>query len=429
MTLSAMADAWRKEGSAAAARVAKTLGLQVTKEQLDALGAAIHKANGTRKVRLLEPPQSTEAIAAALVDPHGVGMIHGGEANQGEQRTTLCLAFYDREKGTMTIDVAAAPARGASPGSVWSELQPWSRVAPEKNVPKLQKHARKAKKTDRVAFQVSKTPSRARKQAQGARLGDAKGRGEALLAAIAANPDDDDARAVYADYLSELGDPRGELISVQLALEGAKKGSKAAKELLERSNELLKKHAAAWSVSVAQFTMKQEYARGFIRAVTIRPRSFVTNGERLFELAPTVERVRIKGTDLSSIRALARSPSLQRVKELEILGSLQDAPAEALASSPHLGALRGLDIANCGVTLARTESFLEACPKLEWIEVSLLTEALAEAILRGTKATVRTWRLAKPKATTPARGQKGKSAVRTLEQQGRVVIVPSRSKV
>ncbi len=61
--------------------------------------------------------------------------------------------------------------------------------------------------------------------------------------------------------------------------------------------------------------------------------------------------------------------------------------------------------------------------------MSLLTSALAEAILRGTKATVRTWRLSKPKATAPARGQKGKSAVRTLEQQGRVVIVPSRSKV
>lgn len=41
---------------------------------------------------------------------------------------------------------------------------------------------------------------------------------EALLTAVLADPDDDDARLVYADALQTAGDPRGELIAVQCEL-------------------------------------------------------------------------------------------------------------------------------------------------------------------------------------------------------------------
>ncbi|MBY0458946.1 MAG: TIGR02996 domain-containing protein, partial [Gemmataceae bacterium] len=41
----------------------------------------------------------------------------------------------------------------------------------------------------------------------------------ALEAALVANPDELTAYSAYADYLTEEGDPRGEFVSVQLALE------------------------------------------------------------------------------------------------------------------------------------------------------------------------------------------------------------------
>jgi uncharacterized protein (TIGR02996 family) len=44
---------------------------------------------------------------------------------------------------------------------------------------------------------------------------------EALEAALVENPDDLAAHRAYADHLMELGDPRGEFIQVQLALEDA----------------------------------------------------------------------------------------------------------------------------------------------------------------------------------------------------------------
>ena len=68
-----------------------------------------------------------------------------------------------------------------------------------------------------------------------------------LLAAIHAAPDDDEARRVYADALIERGDPRGELIVLQLR--------RAAGDASERENELeralLKRYASGWLGPIA----------------------------------------------------------------------------------------------------------------------------------------------------------------------------------
>jgi uncharacterized protein (TIGR02996 family) len=64
--------------------------------------------------------------------------------------------------------------------------------------------------------------------------------------AIAANFDDRAAHAAYADYLHEQGDPRGELIQVQLALEDPGCTGQARKALKEREQDLLGRHERAW---------------------------------------------------------------------------------------------------------------------------------------------------------------------------------------
>ncbi len=67
-----------------------------------------------------------------------------------------------------------------------------------------------------------------------ATTGEAKGdaRNPALEKAIAANPTDRDAYAVFADWLQEQGDPRGELISLQLGYK-----DKSAKQLIDKNAE------------------------------------------------------------------------------------------------------------------------------------------------------------------------------------------------
>jgi uncharacterized protein (TIGR02996 family) len=69
---------------------------------------------------------------------------------------------------------------------------------------------------------------------------------EALEAALVADPDDVAAHMAYADHLQELGDPRGEFIQVQLALEDEGRPAAERKKLQKREKELLKAHEREW---------------------------------------------------------------------------------------------------------------------------------------------------------------------------------------
>ena len=50
----------------------------------------------------------------------------------------------------------------------------------------------------------------------------------------------------YADYLAERGDPRGEFMQVQLALEDESRPAAERKKLAAREKALLKKHERDW---------------------------------------------------------------------------------------------------------------------------------------------------------------------------------------
>jgi uncharacterized protein (TIGR02996 family) len=86
-----------------------------------------------------------------------------------------------------------------------------------------------------VGGKAAKGKADAAKPAKGANakaddsVGTRDARNPALEAAIAANPNDRDAYAVFADWLQEQGDPRGELISLQLGYK-----DKQGKALIEK---------------------------------------------------------------------------------------------------------------------------------------------------------------------------------------------------
>ena len=64
-----------------------------------------------------------------------------------------------------------------------------------------------------------------------------------LEAAIAANPDDGDAYAIYADWLEREGDPRGPLIAAQIAGERAERSGKRDKKIDAAAAKLFAEHA------------------------------------------------------------------------------------------------------------------------------------------------------------------------------------------
>lgn len=87
-----------------------------------------------------------------------------------------------------------------------------------------------------------------------------------LLDAVYEDPSSDSARAVYADALSNAGDPRGEFITVQLGL--AKNPADAA--LKKREKHLLSAHGMQWLGPLAQFVKtRHRYERGFLAEAVI----------------------------------------------------------------------------------------------------------------------------------------------------------------
>lgn len=76
---------------------------------------------------------------------------------------------------------------------------------------------------------------------------------EAFEASILDKPDDSAGYAAYADWLQEQGDPRGEFIAVQLALEDESRPAPERKALQERERELLAEHEREWLGELAPY--------------------------------------------------------------------------------------------------------------------------------------------------------------------------------
>lgn len=95
------------------------------------------------------------------------------------------------------------------------------------------------------------------------------GTGDALLAAVFAAPHDDAQRLVYADWLLERGDPRGELIQLQYK----KLDRGLDRQESKRERELLKTRSSDWIGPLSLVASDLSFARGFLDACTVSFRS------------------------------------------------------------------------------------------------------------------------------------------------------------
>ena len=76
---------------------------------------------------------------------------------------------------------------------------------------------------------------------------------QALEDFLAANPDDIAAHSAYADWLTENGDPRGDYIRLQLALEDKTQPADQLKAMEQAAEKIRKKHEADWLGSFNEF--------------------------------------------------------------------------------------------------------------------------------------------------------------------------------
>ncbi len=173
-----------------------------------------------------------------------------------------------------------------------------------------------------------------------------------FLAAIAAEPDDDTHRLIFADWLEEHDQPeRAELIRVQCELEPVRDDHDNARPaaLRQREEELLRRFWKPWcDERAAHFGGHSQgigllVRRGLPASVQMPVQWFLDDAEVLRREYPTIQRL-----DLFRVHGwgerLARCPHLAGIRELEIACWVAVDDLGDLLESPHLGALQLLRV-------------------------------------------------------------------------------------
>ncbi|MER2564532.1 MAG: TIGR02996 domain-containing protein [Myxococcaceae bacterium] len=269
-----------------------------------------------------------------------------------ELRKALVHHLFVRwnDAGTTKVTIGIAKTWARSITEAWPELEPWSRTL-EKNRERLSAWARKP---SGAALTLNARPVEPVEGADD----------EAMLRrAIIADPDSDEPRLVYADWLMERGDVRGELIR----LECGKSTSKAR----ARIDEILTTNWTTLAGAATPYATQTSFDRGFVDRVTMTVAAFLKHGDALFSKEP-IRSLRVdnpKFTDRDLDR-LVTAPAMERVRGLELSQLNPDAmprrPLAALAKGTRFTALRRLALDFCGESPADWTALFGAlqAPKL-----------------------------------------------------------------
>ncbi len=167
--------------------------------------------------------------------------------------------------------------------------------------------------------------------------------GEAFLREIIAVPDDDGPRLVYADWLEERADPRGEFIRVQCE-EARLEDCARRKKLRSRAKQLLQAHGKQWTDSLdatgaGNEFRDPEYHRGFVETAKMSLRFFLRSGAGVMTRTP-LRCVTLTSGD-SLLPQLAQAEHLRGLRDLHFLhNEFPEADAIEFVQSPSLANLR-----------------------------------------------------------------------------------------
>lgn len=164
---------------------------------------------------------------------------------------------------------------------------------------------------------------------------------DAFLCDILAHPDDDSPRLIYADWLDERNDPRGEFIRIECALAQLSDEDPQRWPLEEREQELLREHQTKWLPKNCD-ALSFLFRRGFVERVEMLPEQFLASADRLFDQAP------IRHLHLREDRRFPR------------FTEISDSALARIASSRHLVKLRGLSITSLIGSRRAIRAFLES---------------------------------------------------------------------
>lgn len=275
--------------------------MEWTQEHRDALGELLEKANGRRGSRLLTLGDVERCVDAALSSELGYAWASAGDAPDARGMTTICLAVVTNQH--VTVGVAAAHG-AATPANGWAGIPAWDRYREASNAAACHAWARK-RGADRVTLALTRP-------APGVTA-----TGQDLLVAVLADPENDAPRLVYADWLTERGDPRGTFISLQCELA---RGTARAEEVAAEAEALLDSHEAQWLEGVSAEDVRVTFRRGFVERAELRGAQSLAEAARFFEREPVTE-LAFAQRRVIDAELFANSRWIERLRSLEFRAS------------------------------------------------------------------------------------------------------------
>ncbi len=177
---------------------------------------------------------------------------------------------------------------------------------------------------------------------------------EGFFHALQQDPADDALRLVYADFLEDRGDDeslaRSELIRVQVELAAlADRPQQAAEriaELTARQDELLARWQRTWLGDWANVLDGWAFRRGMVEAVLADASVFLNHASDWFAEWPTLTVAKLTGAG-DRVPALAASPWLAHLRGLDLSNNGIDSAALAyLTASRFTSLLQALDLSD-----------------------------------------------------------------------------------
>jgi uncharacterized protein (TIGR02996 family) len=226
---------------------------------------------------------------------------------------------------------------------------------------------------------------------------------DALEAALVEDPDDLATHRAYADYLQEQGDPRGEFIQVQLALEDPERTPEERQELERREKELLAEYGREWLGILAEELLgpggkggdenwyyEIRFVRGWLDRIVHHTALRSDNlGKLLFQTPESrlLSKLVLHFIDLAGVRAIVQSPYLHNLTHLQVrCSNLGDVGCTEIVTSGILKRLKILDLRIGEITDAGARIFADCLDlhRLEFLDIENngLTQAGIDALRR-----------------------------------------------
>ena len=147
----------------------------------------------------------------------------------------------------------------------------------------------------------------------------------AFQKALTENPDDIAGWSAYADWLVEQGDPRGEFMQTQLALEDESRPKKDRDALKKKEKALLKKHEEEWLGGLAAFVNEEEDEDD--------DDDYTTQTQPVWRRG-VLAGVIIERLNMALAQALANDPAARFVRELQVNATMCASYGEDVPNQP-----------------------------------------------------------------------------------------------